>query len=535
MLRAQINDFKAVVDPLGKLLEILKQDDVSKAYIDLRDLLCNQSQWLLTHIDTYIKQHKLYKMKQEDFDWWDGKPGASIGAFAVRDGNDLKHYVTVQRELLTSAINDFAKPIIDLLKTPAFDGAEDRDEALIERWIRLTEQVEAYNKKQPSNSLAQLENFILTALNVGNYKDSLKHLKLNDLSEISGDYLLEILREIKMKVLSRAEVLQRHQAIQNYDKLVLFFNKNLKGKFPFVGAKLEKNNGEANPEDIREFFDIFKECGDSTKVVLDQLYQIGPDMKEAVQFLLSMEDVRQFLNAYLKDPSAEKPNFNIKVNFRVAQDKENGGINILDWYIKTDEITTIDKQDKKLEGKGSWTFGAPVTIGFKWVETGNSPKPQSDSGQSSLKVESATAEFVYDSQWALLWLIRDHLAPKGSFSKVSEPNPYVLKFNVPMSDQTFTTVYNSISIIVSSSKPKGPPKIITLPTFPTSAPDLPEKIKEIKDKPVLTDGTIESTAFGFFLSETKKDTKEENQKNEDTSGEQENNPEEKKKEETGEQ
>ena len=104
-----------------------------------------------------------------------------------------------------------------------------------------------------------------------------------------------------------------------------------------------------------------------------------------------------------------------------------------------------------------------------------------------------------------------------------------------MSDQTFTTVYNSISLIDSSSKPKGPPKIITLPIFPTSAPDLPEKIKEIKDKPVLTDGTIESTAFGFFLSETKKDTKEENPKNEDTSGEQENNPEEKKKEETGEQ
>jgi type VI secretion system protein ImpL len=535
MLRAQINDFKAVVDPLGKLLEVLKQDDVSKAYIDLRNLLCGQSQWLLMQIDTYIKQHQLYKMKHDDFDWWDGKPGASVSAFAVRDINDLKHYTVIQRELLISAINDFAKPIVELLKTPAFDGAEDRDEALVEKWIRLTDQVEAYSKKQPSNSLAQLENFILKTLNVSNYKDMLSDLKLRELNEVSGDYLLEILREVKVKALSRSEVLQRQYAIENYEKLLLFFNKNLKGKFPFVGAKLEKNNGEANPEDIREFFDMFKECGDSTKAVLDQLYQIGPDMKEVVQFLLSMEDVRQFLNVYLKDPSADKPNFNIKVNFRVAQDKENGGINILDWYIKTDEITTIDKQDKKLEGKGDWIFGAPVTIGFKWVETGASPKPQSDSGQSSLKVEGATAEFVYDNQWALLWLIRDHLAPKGSFSKISEPNPYVLKFSIPMSDQTFTTVYNSISLIDSSSKSKGPPKIITLPIFPTFAPDLPEKIKEIKDKPVFTDGTIESTDFGFFLSETKKDTKEENPKNEDTSGEQENNLEEKKKEETGEQ
>ncbi len=534
MLRAQINDFKAVAEPLGTLLEILKQDDVSKAYIDLRNLLCSQSQWLLTKIDAYIKQQQPYKMKHDDFDWWDGKPGASTGAFAVRDANDLKHYAAIQRELLTSTINDFAKPIVELLKTPAFDGAEDRDEALIERWIRLTEQVEAYSKKQPSNSLAQLENFILKNLNEGDYKDMLKDLKLKDLSEVSGDYLLEILREIKVKILSRSEVLQRQQATTNYEKLVTFFNKNLKGKFPFVGAKLEKNKGEANPEDIREFFDMFKECGDSSKAILDQLYQTGPDMKDAVQFLLSMEDVRQFLNAYLKDPSADRPIFNIKVDFRTARNKESGGNIIVDWYIKTDEITTIDKHDKKTEG--TWSFGGPITVGFRWPETGTTPKPTSDSGQSSLKVEGSTAEFVYDSQWALLWLIRDHIAPKGSFSKVTDPNPYVLKFSVPLTDQTFTTVYNSISLVDPSSKPKGPSKIITMPTFPTSAPDLPEKTKEIKNKPVLTDGTIEAVDFGVFVSEKKEDTKEDKPKEKagDKEQEEDDGSEEKKKEESGE-
>ncbi len=499
ILRAQINDFKAVIDPLGKLLETLKQDDVSKAYLDLRELLCSQSQWLLTQMDIYIKQHKIYQMKQSEFNWWDGKAGAAIGAFSVLDTTDLKHYTVVQRELLTTTVHDFAKPIVQLIKTPAFDGADNRDESLINRWIRITDQIEAFAKKQPDNSLGQLENFILKDLNSWNYKDVIKNLKLKELQSDSGDYILEILRELKLKILCRAEVLQRHQAISNYEKLVNFFNKHLRGKFPFVGAKLEKNLGEANPEDIREFFGLFKETGDSAKAILDQLYQIDPKMQDAVSFLTAMENVRQFLHAYLKDPSVDKPSFNLKVDFRAARDKETGGNMIVDWYIKTDEITTIDKHDSKTDG--SWTYGGPITIGFKWPEGETTPKPTSDSGQATLKVEGSTAEFVYDTPWALLWMLRDRQAPQGSYSKIATPNPYLLKFSVPLSDQTFTTVFNSISLIEPSSKPKGPPKIIILPTFPTTAPDLPEKIKEIKDKPVLTEGAVEALDFSSFTLE----------------------------------
>lgn len=520
ILRAQVNDFKAVSDLLGKLLEILKSDDVSKAYIDLRNILCNQSQWLLSHIDSYIDQQKPYKMKSDDFSWWDGRPGAAVGAFSVRDINDLRHYITVQREVFISIVNDFAKPIIELLKNPVFDSEEDRDEVLIEKWIRLTDQVRAYDKKQPDNSLALLENFILKDLNTWGYKDVLKKINIEEIKDPSGDYFLEILREIKIKLFSQSEVLQRHLAIANYKKLSQFFNKNLKEKFPFVGANLEKNSGEANLEDIREFFDLFEECGNSTKEILDQLYQIGPEMKDAVEFLLSMEEVREFLNKYLKDPNSDKPIFNIKVDFRTAREKENGGNIIVDWYLKTDEITEIDKHDKKTEG--SWIFGNPITIGFKWPETGTTPKPTSDPSQPTLKVENATAEFVYDSQWSLLWLIRSHLAPSGSFSKISDPNPYVLKFSIPLTDQTFTTVYNTIRIISPSGK-KGEDKVMTLPNFPIIAPDLPRKIDEIKDRSILSEGEIQPITFDDLSKKRKKEsTKEASASSEDRENGEEN-------------
>lgn len=502
ILRAQISDFKEVVDPLGKLLEVLKHDDVSKAYIDLRNLLCGQSQWLLKQIDVYLKHQNFYKMKHENFDWWDGKVGASIGAFALRDNGDLKAYIAVQRQIITSVINDYAKPVVELIKNPAFEGADGRDEALINNWVKLTDEVEAYGKKKPNNSLATLENFILKDLNNAKFSDILKTIKIEESSEASGDYLIDIFRYIKHKVRCRAEILQRQEAIKHYEHMVAFFNKHLRGKFPFVGANLDKNKGEANPDDIREFFEMFKQAGDSTKLILDQLYQVGPEMKDPVMFLLAMEDIREFFGDYIKDPNVNSPSFNIKVDFRTSRDKENGGNLIVDWYIKTDETTIIDKQDKKTEG--SWSYGNPITVGFKWPESKDVPHPVSDSRQPSLKVEDATAEYVYDSHWALLWLIRDHMAPTGSFSKVANPNPYVLKFNLPLNDQSYTRVFNSISL-TSASKAKGPPKVMMMPNFPTSAPELPQTIKEIKAKPVFTEKTLEAADFDIFAGKKPED------------------------------
>ena len=229
-------------------------------------------------------------------------------------------------------------------------------------------------------------------------------------------------------------------------------------------------------------------------------------MKQVVQFMLSMEDIRDLFGSYLKDPSVDKPTFNIKVDFRTSRDREAGGNLIVDWYVKTDEMTTIEKHDKKTEG--SWSYGSPITVGFKWPDAENIPKPISDSAQANLKVEGSTAEYVYDSQWALLWLIRDRMAPAGSFSKVSNPNPYILKFNIQLTDQTNTTVYNAIRIQGETPK-KGLAKVITLPIFPVFAPELPVSVAEIKNKAVLTEGTVEGADFSMFS--TKKSNPDSNE------------------------
>lgn len=518
MLRAQVNDLKNVSEHFAKLLEILKQDDVSKAFMELRNVLCAQAQMLLKQIDTYLDHLKLYKMKHDDFSWWEGKQAAALGAFAVRDHDELKHYLTIQRQILIAAVNDFAKPIVELLKNTAFDSADGRDEALIAKWMRLHEEVDAYGKKQPNNSLALLENFLQKDMDSWDYKEVIKNISLSDVKKTSGDYLLDTMRGIKLKLLARAEVLQRNQAISNYQNLVANFNKNLKDKFPFVGNNLEDNKGEVNPSDLKQFFEFFKKYGDSAKAILDQIYQLGDFTKESAEFLKNLEAVKEFFETFLKDKSAEAPIFNLKIDFRKAREQEKGGNLIVDWYVKTDEMTTINKHDKKSDG--SWTYGQPFTVGFKWPEGGdnsNIVQPENDNEQSALKIDKETAEFVYQNQWALLWLLRSQAAPKGAYSKKDNPTPYMLKFSIPLSDQTYAVVYNSISI-TKPGKDKAPPKIINIPVFPSEAPELPDRVIELKDKPVITEGTIKEISFDELLksSADNDDDAEETETDEDS-------------------
>ena len=90
----------------------------------------------------------------------------------------------------------------------------------------------------------------------------------------------------------------------------------------------------------------------------------------------------------------------------------------------------------------------------------------------------------------------------------------MLKFSIPLNDQIYAVVYNSISII-KPGKDKVPPKIITIPDFPNEAPELPERVIELKDKPVITEGTIKAIAFEDLITSESAEEDDDSEENED--------------------
>lgn len=515
ILRSKIGDLQAVSQNFIKLMEILTHKDTGVLFLELKDLLNTSAFWLLAEVEKMLQAYTPYAVRNNDFSWWNGTPNAAIEAYSVRDLEDLKSYLQLQKHYIKTMTIDFAKPLVSFLSAEVMNDSNHRDKGILNRWRRIIEQYELNEKKHAGNSLSLLEDFILKELNTYDLHNCFDLISLKDLKIKTGDYFLEIIRDIKEKILAKAEILAREQAVKNYNILSKFFNENLKNRFPFVGSSLSDNQGEADPEKIREFFEKFKEVGGSAKSIFNQVYQLGDIAKEPMVFLAQMEQVQEFLSYYLDHQINDVPSLEFKIDFRVNRPQEKAGDMIVDWFFRPDEETIINKQDKTFTGR--WKFGNPIQVGFKWptieakeesAEEGKdvvTPQPIRDPEQVNLEIFEQSATFNYNNGWSLLWLLRIQAAPRASYSSIKDPNPYILRFKIPLVNNpkapdpkaptTYAIVYNMITLSVPPLKPKGSSKVIKVPDFPISAPAISREVLNLNDKPVLTKEIIKAKDF----------------------------------------
>lgn len=496
VLRSKIADVREVAPKFAKLLEILNLDSVGFSFVELRDLLASTSYWLLLQVETMLQNLNPYIIQDITFEWWDGQSGAALAGYSAHDIEDLKTYLQLQRQQIQNMAIEFAKPLITFLTIPSMTEAVG-DKTLLNRWKRIIDQVEACLKKQPGNSISLLEDFIMKQLNTYDIKNIFSDVSVAHIQQASGDYFVEIIRILKKSALGRAEILRRQQSIKNYQELANYFNKYLKGKFPFVGSSLSLTTAEADPEDIRTFFGKYDHFGGSVKEIINQVYQLGPATTPMVIFLKQMQQVKEFFDLYLKGQNeGDIPAFEFSVDFRANRSREIGGDMIVDWSLRPDEDTIIYKNDKVRQGH--WIYGKPVQVTFRWPQGHSIPiKPVRDPSQPLLTVDEKTATFTYQGNWALFWMLRLQLANKGDYSILQDPNPHMLKFVIPTSSVEKTIVYNLLTLSLPSQNPKKPGKTVRFPSFPVIAPKIPNEVLEYQDQAVLTEGYIEASPLDF--------------------------------------
>lgn len=490
VLKNKIKFTKGITEKFIKILNALDKNGAGSTFIALRSMLADSHIQLLGFVESLLQSITPFAVRENNFDWWDGKTPAAYAGYGVKDDIDLKAHIKLHADQMKVLALDYALPVVNFLGSKAMSEAE-IDQTLLNRWRRIVDQMQLYAKKKPDSSLRGLEEFIIKDLNTITSKNCFEKIPLTDVRGDSGDYFLDIRQKLKRSLLSRAEVLRRREAVMYYINLVDFFNGHLKGKFPFVSTSADTETPEVDPSDLREFYEIYNLAGGSPQKILDQIYQLGPEAKPMVDFLNNMEQIRGLLKTFLDDPQSNEPFLDFSVDFRVNKTNEKGGNYVIEWYVKPDDTKKISNFDKDKSGR--WSFDNPVEIGFRWPD-GIDTKPFRDKGQPFMSIDETTAVFSYPGRWSLLWLLAKQRASKKDLAGSAETKPNVLKYEIPTGPQSKSTIFIRVTL---QEPPKGktPGKMIKLPNFPLEAPVLPREIIALQDKPVLATGEREANPF----------------------------------------
>jgi type VI secretion system protein ImpL len=497
-IRSLTANMRLVVQQFLKLLEMLNYESVSFFYITLRDLLLASNYETLYAIDALMKKVGPYHIWDPSFSWWDGKTSPAYPAYGVKDAQDLNSFLNIQSQHVTNLAITLAKPVIDLLTSDVMLTANPLNRALLTKWKRIVEQAEAFQNKQPGSSIGTLETFITTTLKGYTLENAFEEIKLADLQEEQGDHFLETMQYIKKGVLGRAEVLTRQKNMKNYQTLVQYFNKNLRGKFPFSPPSSDSSQAtEVDPDDFKEFLLRFNEFGGSPEKILDQIYQLGVIAQDAVVFLRRIEAIAAVFKEYLSDNSVGLPVITYTNEFNVNRDRAIGTNYVADWTIKSNYEFAIGHMDKVKQTQ--WVYGCPTEVSFRWPDVkGMTELPLNDPKQDDLVVSGTTATFTCKGKWSLLRMIRRHKAHRGDYVPMSNPNSVVLKFVVPVSETKSAVLFNTVSLMGDSTNPNLPGRILNLPDFPTFAPDLPQDIEQFRNEAVLSFGVVKAVSMSSF-------------------------------------
>lgn len=470
-LRREVEGFQDASARLGPILRLYGSLALDDSYQGLSDLILAQSLQILDTVDALFRERIFYNPRGGSFGWWDGQPGAALSAFGARDEAALADYLTSERERLRVLALDYVQPIITFLSEQSMPVSE-ADEATIEFWRGMTDELQRQRLRQPDSAVAALENFVLNDLMTVSAETCATAIPARSLNLPAPDYFSQRIRSLRRMVSDRCGELSGDFAISAYGAIADAFDSNLLGQYPFTAESWREGMAEATPNRLRAFYSVYDRQAPAAMAALQSTGSFGLSRDAALDFLNRMKQARDVFQGFV-DPNIASDSVVLQVTprFRVNMEAEIGGNQVIDWSINVGP----DRLDHRSERGANlrWSLGEPVSVQLRWAADAVEI-PAANPDDPSLSVSDRTITARYVNGWSLLALIRDHRAGAGLLPGGVDAEPHTLVFNVPTRPVAGgapgrARLFLRVALAAQSG---GEMKSVALPVFPERAPGL---------------------------------------------------------------
>jgi type VI secretion system protein ImpL len=412
----------------------------------------------LSNADAELHSLALYQPLNGDFSWWNGSKNAGLRAYRSATAQDMQHYLAGQLDLITD-LHSRVTPALDWLQTNRLNLLAGNIEQ-VQRWQAIAVELNKYQDKNPTSAPALFERFAssLNAIELTNC-----HTSLSEVERPNGpDIFSRRAREVIDQASQRCTLLQEQTAAVAWNNLANYFDQYLAGRFPFA---LNLNAPDADPDRVRLYLKLLDEnlLQAQTGLALSQSF----NAPAAIDFLKRLQQSRIWLDPLFKHDKDGIKGIDMDVRWRTDREAELGANQVIEWSLVSgsQQISYPGKDNLRLR----WTLGQPVKLLLRWAKNA-AQSPADDPLQPALAVLDYEASWEYEGPWALLRLLRAHVAFErlSTITYSETPLAFRLPVYAPEGSDNHALMFMRVALMNASGK-----SALDIAPLPVKAPTAP--------------------------------------------------------------
>jgi type VI secretion system protein ImpL len=427
-IASEVADLRRVSEPLRQVIDTYDKVGLRSAFLEQYRQVADDKQEILRRLDQLLDREDLYRISGK-LTQWRGERAPVLDAFDVNDPDALGQYVKATRGRLRIWARDLAKVPVTILDGLGSGAIGDTD-PLSRKWREINDNLDAFEKMTPGNSVREMETFLDTTLMAVTPDNCLDRLpkRTGDQRDYFQQHRARVYDAVRRRCLHFAE----EKILSLYRRLAERFNRDLGGKFPFVRNTQLTEPQDVAPRDLRAFFldfDEFMQKYDSFFARGESADVVGLG-REIDSFLNSLRTMRVLFAPVITEAASDAAKYGIQIQYRVNRQSEINGSQVAEWVLALG--------DQRLdEGQGQWQVGDRVRLTLRWAKDG--PYVPSLKDQvASAAVDGDAISFEFGGFWSMLRLLRTFRAQPADMRRAVDQRPHVLKLIVELAERKGT-------------------------------------------------------------------------------------------------